>query len=194
MSCFVRADNVRIFGHQRVDHHRQVVQRQRRLGDVSQRVLGRQGQGGDILGALHQNHRAVGQLPHRADDLGMALVADQHNHAVAPIMDFRLAVHFHHQRTGGVDGQQLAPLRLCRHGFRHAMRGKHHRMLAIRHFRQFLDENRALALQPFDHIAIMHDFMPHIDGRAEFSAARVRPRRWPASRRRKTRAARKERH
>ena len=35
-----------------------------------------------------------------------------------------------------------------------------------RHFAQFLNEDRAARLQPFDHIAVMHDLMADIDRRA----------------------------
>lgn len=35
-----------------------------------------------------------------------------------------------------------------------------------RNFMQFLDEDRTLGLQPFHHIAVMHDFVANINGRA----------------------------
>jgi hypothetical protein len=43
---------------------------------------------------------------------------------------------------------------------------------AIGHLVQFLDKDRALFLQTVDHIAVMDDLVPHIDGRAEFAIAR----------------------
>ena len=32
----------------------------------------------------------------------------------------------------------------------------------------FLDEHRALGLQAFDHVLVVHDLVPHIDRRAVF--------------------------
>ncbi len=46
------------------------------------------------------------------------------------------------------------------------MRGEHgHR--ACRHFVELVNENGAAGAQILDHVAVMHDFMPHIDRRAE---------------------------
>ena len=48
------------------------------------------------------------------------------------------------------------------------MGGKHHRLLAVlgRYLAELLDEDRAARLEPFHDIAIMHDLVTHIDGRA----------------------------
>ena len=53
-------------------------------------------------------HRARRQLAHRADDFGVAGMADQDDGAPAPVMEFGLAMDFGDQRTGGVDGEQVA--------------------------------------------------------------------------------------
>ena len=38
---------------------------------------------------------------------------------------------------------------------------------ARRHVREILDEDRALLAQILDHIGVVHDFVTHVDGRAE---------------------------
>jgi hypothetical protein len=43
---------------------------------------------------------------------------------------------------------------------------------AIGHLVQFLDEDRALFLQPVDHETVMDDLVPDIDRGAEFAIAR----------------------
>ena len=57
---------------------------------------------------LDEKDDAVGQLPHGADDFGMALVADEDDRAAAPMMKLGLAMHFRHQRAGRVDGEEIA--------------------------------------------------------------------------------------
>ena len=124
----------------------------------------------DIGLGLDQRHRALRQLAHRADHLGMAGMADQQHMAAEPLVAHRLLVHLGDQRAGRVEIEQIARLRIRRHRFRHAMRGKHHRALAVlgRDFVELLDEHRAQFLQPFDDIAIVHDLVADIDRRAVF--------------------------
>ncbi len=47
----------------------------------------------------------------------------------------------------------------------HAM-GAEHGYRQRRNLRQVLDEDRALVLQAFDHVFVMHDLVPDIDRRA----------------------------
>ena len=81
-------------------------------------------------------------------------------------MAFRLPVHLADQGAGGVVIMQVAPLRLHRHGFRHAM-GREHHVGVGRHLVQLLHEHRALRLQRLHHRAVVDDFMPHVDRGAE---------------------------
>ena len=46
------------------------------------------------------------------------------------------------------------------------MRGEDHRG-ALRHLVQLLDEHRAERAQPIDDVPVVHDFVPHVDRRAE---------------------------
>src|SRR5690606_31255574 len=52
-----------------------------------------------------------------------------------------------------------------RHGFGHAMGRKHDGAMAMLHrdFTEFLDEDGAPLLQAFNHIAVVHDLVAHID-------------------------------
>ena len=92
-------------------------------------------------------------------------MADQDDVAAGGEMHLGLAVHLADQRAGGVEIEQLAPLRILRHRFRHAVGGEHHRELAG-NLLQVLDEDRALALQLLDHVPVVDDLVPHIDRRA----------------------------
>ena len=143
-----------------------VIDRQRGLRDESQIVGVLRHERVGIFHRLDQNHRTRRQLTHGADHLGMALMADQQNFAAALEMDFRLAVHFRHQRTGRVEREKIAPFGLGRNILRHAMRGKHHRGSGIGNFVEFLDEDRTFLLQAIDDVFVVNDLMPDIDRRA----------------------------
>ena len=93
-------------------------------------------------------------------------MTDQHDFAAAAEMDLGLAMHLGDQRTGGVDGDEVARLGAVGHRFRHAMGGEHHRRIGVGNLVEFLDEDRALGLQAVDHVAVMHDLVPDIDRRA----------------------------
>jgi 4-hydroxy-3-methylbut-2-enyl diphosphate reductase len=77
-----------------------------------------------------------------------------------------LQVHLRHQRAGRVEHLQRAARGFRAHRLRHAVRGEDHRR-AIRHFVQFLDEHRAALAQVVDHELVVHDFVAHVDRRAE---------------------------
>ena len=82
------------------------------------------------------------------------------------MMQFGLAMDLSNQRAGGVDREDFARFGIFQNRLRHPMRGKDHRPRRIGHLVELLDENRALGLQPFDDIFIMHDLVTDIDGRA----------------------------
>ncbi len=148
-----------------VDDLRGVVHRQRGLRHVGEiigvarREIVRIGQGFD------QRDRGRGQLAHGADHFRVAGMADQHDLAAAPVMNFGLAMHLGDQRTGGVEREQVAARRFLGNRARHAMRRKNHRRAGIGNLVEFLDENRALGAQAVDHVAVVHDFVAHIDRR-----------------------------
>src|SRR6185312_5772470 len=61
---------------------------------------------------------------------------------------------------------EMPALRLGRHALRHAVGGEHHRC-AGGNLVELLDENRSLALERLDDVAVMNDLMAHIDRRTE---------------------------
>jgi hypothetical protein len=111
-------------------------------------------------------------------------MADQQDFAATLEMDRGLAMHLGHQRAGRVQRKEIALARASAGtDFRHAVGRKHHRRIGIvGDLVQFLDENRALGLQAFDHIAVVHDFVTDIDrgaverrARSTVSMARTTP-------------------
>ena len=55
---------------------------------------------------------------------------------------------------------------LAAHRLRHAMRAEDHRR-AVGHLVEFLDEDRAALLEVVDDVAVVHDFVAHVDRRAQ---------------------------
>jgi hypothetical protein len=82
------------------------------------------------------------------------------------MMQFGLAMDLGNQRAGGVDREDFARFGIVQNRLWHAMRGKDHWLFRIWHLVELLDENRALGLQPFDDIFVMHDLVTDIDRRA----------------------------
>ncbi len=68
-----------------------------------------------------QRHRALGELAHRADDLGVAGMADQEHVAAEALVTHRLLVNLGDQRAGRVEVEEVARLGIGRHRLRHAM-------------------------------------------------------------------------
>ena len=96
----------------------------------------------------------------------MAFVADQHHIAAGAAMPHDFHVHFRHQRTGGVEYLEPALRRFAAHGLRDAVRAEDDGG-AGRHFVEFLDENRAALAQVLDDETVVHDFVAHVDRRAQ---------------------------
>ena len=46
-----------------------------------------------------------------------------------------------------------------------------HRRAGVGNFVEFLDEDRAFGLEALDHVAVVHDLVAHIDGRAVSASA-----------------------
>ncbi len=92
----------------------------------------------------------------------------EHDLAAALEMHHRLAMDFRHQRTGGVDREQVAAACFLGHRFRHAMGGEDHRPVALGHLVEFLDEDRPLLPERLHDIFVMDDFVADIDRRAVF--------------------------
>ena len=146
------------------DHLGGVVHRKCGLRDERELAgVGRHDRTG-LVRILHQGHRTLGQLAHRALHLRVPKMADHDDVPAGREVPLRFPMHFADQRAGGVEIGELAPLRLGGNGFRHPMGGKHDGRIG-RHFGQILDEDGALVFQRFDHGAVVYDLMAHVDGR-----------------------------
>ena len=120
----------------------------------------------DVLQGLDQGDGAGRQLAHGADHFGMAGMADQHDLAAAAEMDLGLAVHLGDQRAGGVEREQVAARRLLGNRARHAVGGEDDRRLGVRGSPSSSSTKMApLALQAFDHVAVVDDLVADIDRR-----------------------------
>jgi hypothetical protein len=150
---------------QPVDHGAGLVHRQGGLGDVGHVGVVGVVERVDVVGGLDQTDRP-GCLPHRADDLLVAFVADQHDvHLVARVAT-RLVVDLRHERTGGVHQHVTEPLGVLERLGRRPVGGEHdHR--ARRHLGLVLDEHRALAPQRLDDVGVVDDLVADVDRRAE---------------------------
>ena len=80
----------------------------------------------------------------------------------------RFDMDFGDKRTGCVQGKESSTVGLLGNQFWYAVSRKYDWSLRIRNFVQFIDKNRALSLQIFDDMAIMNNFVAHIDRRAVF--------------------------
>ena len=107
----------------------------------------------------------VRRLTGRADDLLVALVADEQDVVVVGGEPDGLVVHLGHQRAGGVDGAQLAGPGLLVHDRGDAVRGEDDGG-ALGHLVVLLDEDRATVLQGLDHVLVVHDLLADVDRRA----------------------------
>ena len=148
---------------QRRDDVARVVDTKRCLGDVRDRGVGRNVEGGDVVLGLHQGHR-LGDLAHRALDLGVAGVADENQPTPLRHIAFALIVHLGDQRTGGVENRELACRRLFLDAFGHAM-GAEDGNRVRGNLGQVLDEMRPLGLQALHDVLIVDDLMAHVDRR-----------------------------
>ncbi|KAG1089363.1 hypothetical protein G6F40_013323 [Rhizopus arrhizus] len=125
---------------------------------------------GDLLHILDQIDLAGAglavPLAHGAFHFRVAGVADQHHVTAGTAVAGDFEVDLGHQRTGGIEHLQATALGFLAHRLRNAMGAEDHRVV-VRHFVQFLDEDRAALLQVVDHEAVVHHFMADVDGRAQ---------------------------
>ena len=96
----------------------------------------------------------------------MAGVADQHHVAPGAAVARDFQMHLGHQRAGRVEHLQAAARGLGAHRLRDAVGAEDHGR-AVGHLVEFLDEDRAALLEVFDHEPVVHDFVAHVDRRAQ---------------------------
>src|SRR3989475_5388167 len=109
-----RADDLRKFPAQRLDHVARVVHGARGLGQIGDLVGVRDLEGRDLV-HVGDHEDAIGALTWRADDLVVVFVTDEHDRVVFARVADRLEMHLGHQRAGGVVHAQAAALALLPH-------------------------------------------------------------------------------
>ena len=120
------------------------------------------------LHALHIGHvfnqvDAIGELPHGAFHLGVALVANHQEFVAFFVQLGHFHMHLGDQRAGGIKHLKAAHGGLLAHRLAHAVCTEDQGGTG-RHFSQVFNEDGALGPQVFHHIGVVHDFMAHIDG------------------------------
>ena len=104
----------------------------------------------------------IGRFAGGADDFLVVAVADQQQSAAFAREFQGFQMNFGYQRAGGVNHAQLAFLRFGANARRHAV-GAENQHRADGNFLDGLDENGAAAAQLVHHVAVMHDFVVHVD-------------------------------
>ena len=163
---FVRPDDRRKALLEQRDDLGSVVHRKRGLRNIGEPGGIARNEGRRVREGLDQGHGAGRQLPDRADHLGMSGMADQRDLVAAAVMDFRLAMDLGDERTGRVEREHMPPLRLVGHRFRNTVGGEDDRRRRIGDFGKVLDEDRAFRPQGIDDVAVVNDFVAHVDRRA----------------------------
>ena len=151
--------------------------RSRSASTVSQRLVDRQrrlGEPGDLLGSRHRRRRptssgpstsvdVLGRLARGADDLLVALVADEQDVGSPRRRTAGLVVHLGHQRAGRVDRAQAALRRPPRGptGRRRARRRRRSRPRAPR--RSPRRRSRRVASRRRHHVLVVDDLLAHVD-------------------------------
>ncbi|MCY1177922.1 hypothetical protein D9M73_182480 [compost metagenome] len=160
---------MRELGAQGVDHLGGVVHRQGGLGHVVQLLGVAYLEGGDVLLVFNQvDVAAIGRvvLAHGAFHFRVAFVADEDAFVAVAAVAHDFHVHLGDQRAGGVEHLQAAILGFLAHGLGNAV-GTEDDDGVIRHLVQLFDEDGATITQVFHHELVVHDFVAHVDRRAE---------------------------
>jgi hypothetical protein len=93
-------------------------------------------------------------------------VADENQFSTIPGMPDDLKVHFGHERAGRIKDRKAAPIGLRADRLRHPMRAEDNGR-TCRHIVEFFHKYGTESTQTIDHIAIVHDFVAHIDRSTE---------------------------
>ena len=113
---------------------------------------------------MHE-HGRLGRLAHRADDLFVTRVPDQHDAVPFGRVAARLHVHLRHERAGGVDRVQAAFRRAFVDRRRDTVRGEHERRVTG-HVRLVLDKDGAALFELAHHVRVVDDLLAYVNGRA----------------------------
>ena len=91
---------------------------------------------------------------------------DENDFSSLGMVVLAFAMNLGYQGASGIDDRQIARARLTLDVLRYAM-GAEDRDGAVGNVADLFDENRAFGTQRFDDTFVVHDFMAHIDRRAE---------------------------
>ena len=159
----LRSMDVRKSALQHVDDLGRLVDRKRGLRDVRDGHVSWKLERFGVGDALDE-HRRVGSLAHRADDLFVTGMSDQDDAPsfcrVAP----RLNVHLGHERAGRVD-RRLPAHRRALVDRRGDPVSREHEDRSRRSFGLVLDEDRAAPFEVADDVCVVHDLLADVDGR-----------------------------
>jgi hypothetical protein len=120
------------------------------------------GEGFGVFHRLDQRHDARIDLAHRADDFGVAFVADEQDVEAVAGVALRLGVDLGDQGAGGVDIGHLAPGRFGGDDLGDAVGGKDDGAI-VRAVGQLLDEDGAHRFETFDDVRVVDDLVAHED-------------------------------
>src|SRR5215218_1857430 len=157
------ADDVREALAKARDDPGRLVDGERRLGDEGDVVGVLDLELVDVVDRLDERDR-VGGLAGRPLDLLMAGVADEHDRVTLLGELARRHMHLRHQWAGGVDRAQVPRRCVLVHGRGDSV-GAEHDELALRDLALLLDEDRAALCELLDHMLVVDDLLPHVNGR-----------------------------
>ena len=145
---------------ERRDGRRDVVERERRLGDDGDGLaLGIEL--GGVLGRL-DDEDLLRTLALRPDHLHVVGMADERDDVARVRIPARLGVHLRDERADGVDDTQAACRAVLTDGRRDAVR-REHADLARRDVVLGVDEDRAQRLEPAHDVVVVDDLVPDVD-------------------------------
>ena len=95
-------------------------------------------------------------------------MADEHDVVAALVVKLRFLVDLGDERAGRIEEEHVARRGIRRHRLRHAVGGEDDRPVAFRDLVELFHEDGALGTKAFHHEFVVHDLVPHVDGRAVF--------------------------
>lgn len=140
----------------RLDQIGRIAHRESGLHGIGHRRIGRKIDRGEIVRAAHHGYGACRNLPDRADDLRVSLMADKDDVPSPAVPAVNFGMNLGNQRADRVHDVQTACLGRRFHPPRAAMRGQY-RDGARRNVVDLLDEDRALPFQLLDHQLVVDD-------------------------------------
>ena len=143
-----------------------IVDRKGGLRQIGQIVFWCEIEIGNVLDRLDQSDLTRRYLAHRPNDFGVSGMPDKQDVLALFDLPLRLPVNLADEGTGRIDIQHVAAFGFGRHRLGDAVSTEDHRRI-VGNLVQLLDKYGPLGFETVDHVLIVHDFVTHIDGRAE---------------------------